>query len=197
MTRYVLNISGRAAGYAGASRSHWLYSVVGVVGFALLTVGGAAVRIPLPTTPVPMTLQTLPVLLAGVVLGPWRGAGSQLLYLALGLVGFPFFAGGGHGFEHMMGASAGYLVGFLVAPLAAGYVARAIDGGVRGYLLASVVATVIIFAMGIGWLMAGHQLAITRALEWGLYPFLLGAVIKIGLATSLAGVSWRAGRRIW
>ena len=193
MARYALSISG----YAGASRSHWLCSVVGVVGFALLTAGGAMVRIPLPTTPVPMTLQTLPVLLAGVALGPWRGAGSQLLYLALGLIGFPFFAGGGHGPEHMMGVSAGYLAGFLAAPLAAGYLARAADGGVRGHLLASVVGTVIVFAMGIGWLMAGCELTMAGALEWGLYPFLLGAVIKIGLATSLAGVSWRACRRIW
>ncbi|MHB1089804.1 MAG: biotin transporter BioY, partial [Ilumatobacteraceae bacterium] len=92
-----------------------------VVGFALLTALAAQIEIPLGFTPVPLTGQTFAVLLAGAALGLRRGALSQLVYWASGLVGLPFYSGGKSGWQVGTGATMGYLVGFIVAAGAIGY----------------------------------------------------------------------------
>ena len=94
--------------------------LMGIGLFALLTWAAAWTRIPIPGTPVPMTFQTLAVLLSGAVLGPFRGAASQVLYLGLGLIGLPVFAGSGAGWAYLAGPTAGYLVGFVLASLFVG-----------------------------------------------------------------------------
>jgi biotin transport system substrate-specific component len=88
---------------------------IAVFGFALLTGLTALWEIPLPFTPVPITGQTFAILLAGATLGLRAGAASQLLYLAMGIVGVPFFAGGSSGWEVVTGPTVGYLVGFVAA----------------------------------------------------------------------------------
>ena len=93
---------------------HRAVTVVMVIGFALLTASAAQVRIPLPFTPVPITGQTFAVLLAGAALGSRAGAASQGLYVLLGLV-FPVYAGGASGFDHAVGATGGFLLGFVLA----------------------------------------------------------------------------------
>ena len=95
----------------------------GILAFALLTALGAFVRIPLPFTPVPVTLQTFFVLAAGIYLGSRDAALSQLGYLAIGAVGLPVFAGGGAGFGHFLGVTGGYLIAF---PIAAALVGAAL-----------------------------------------------------------------------
>ena len=95
-----------------------------VVGFALLTAGAAPIVIPLGFTPVPITGQTFAVLLAGGVLGAFRGAASQILYVALGAIGLPFYAGGTGGWEVVTEATADYLVGFVVAAFVIGALAE-------------------------------------------------------------------------
>lgn len=155
----------------------------GIVAFALLTALGAAIRIPLPFTPVPVTLQTFFVLTAGVYLGGRDAAASQLGYLALGGLGLPVFAGGG-GVAHLAGATGGYLLAF---PIAAALVGAAVRPGDSAGRAAAVFlgATAVIFALGAGWLAALLDLDPGRALALGVVPFLPGAALKIAAATAL------------
>ena len=103
-----------------------------VIGFALLTAVAAQITIPLPWTPVPVTGQTFAVLVAGAALGWRRGAASQLLYVAMGAVGLPFYADGASGWDGLSGATGGYLVGFVIAAALVGALAeRRHDRSVR------------------------------------------------------------------
>ncbi|MCH8992280.1 MAG: biotin transporter BioY, partial [Acidobacteria bacterium] len=92
-----------------------------VVGFALFIAATAQIRIPLPGTPVPITGQTLGVLLTGAALGSIAGTSSLLLYISLGAVGLPFYAGGTSGWGRLTGATFGYFIGFIVAAWVVGW----------------------------------------------------------------------------
>ncbi len=168
---------------------------VGVGLFCLLTILGAMVRVPLPGTPVPMTLQTAVVLFAGVALGARLGAFSQLLYLAIGLVGVPVFADSGAGPQYVFGATGGYLLGFLIVPIVAGWL-TARSGGLKRTLAAVAVGTILIFALGVGWLALSTG-SVWTALQQGLFPFWLGAVLKCGLVVAAGCVLGPACRKIW
>src|ERR1700749_1750242 len=114
-----------------------------------LTAAAAQVSLPVPGSPVPVTGQTFAVLLTAAALGPLRGLASQGLYLALGLVGLPVFAGAAHGPHVVFGASGGYLVGFLVAAAIVGAGARrGADRSPLRTLLLFALATVVIYAIG-------------------------------------------------
>ncbi len=152
--------------------------------FVALTAVGAYVAFPLPGTPVPVTLQTLFVLLAGALLGPWLGAGAMATYLALGAVGLPVFAGGGSGLPWLLGPTGGYLVAFPAAAFATGWIA---EGG-RGWLRlvgAFVLGTAVIFAGGSAQLALLTASPITDAAALGVVPFLPGAVVKTALGVGL------------
>jgi len=154
--------------------------------FAVATGLLAQVRVVLPFTPVPITGQTLGVLLAGSLLGARFGALSMGIYLALGLVGVPWFAGGDSGLLYLVGPTGGYLAGFIVA---AWFLGKATD---RSASMRSPVAQValmgagmvIIYTFGAGWLMVGSHLSLGLALGLGVVPFLMGDVLKIFLAAS-------------
>jgi len=167
---------------------------VGVGLFCLLTILGAMVRVPLPGTPVPMTLQTAVVLFAGVALGARLGAFSQLLYLAIGLVGVPVFADSGAGPQYVFGATGGYLLGFLIVPIVAGWLTA--RSGLKRTLAAVAVGTILIFALGVGWLALSTG-SVWTALQQGLFPFWLGAVLKCGLVVAAGCVLGPACRKIW
>ena len=127
-----------------------LAAVGAVVGFALLTVLAAQARIPLPWTPVPVTLQTFTVLLAGAVLGARLGGLSQALYLAAGLAGVPVFAGWTGGAGHLIGPTGGYLAGFVLAPLVVGgMIGRRSRPGLAWMTLSTVVGSLTITATGV------------------------------------------------
>jgi biotin transport system substrate-specific component len=160
--------------------------VLAVIGSVLLTISA---KIQVPFWPVPMTMQTLVVLVLGVAYG-WRLAGATvLLYLAQGALGLPVFAAGG-GLAYMAGPTAGYLFGFLLATVAVGWLAeRGWDRSVGGTLAAMLVGTVIIFACGIAWL--STLIGLPQAISAGLMPFLLSEVVKIALATALVSFAWR------
>ncbi len=168
---------------------------VGVGLFCLLTILGAMVRVPLPGTPVPMTLQTAAVLFAGVALGARLGACSQLLYLAIGLIGVPVFADSGAGPQYVFGATGGYLLGFLIVPIVVGRL-TARSSGLKRMLAAAAVGTVLIFALGVGWLAISTG-SVWTALQQGLFPFWLGAVLKCGLAAAAGSVLGPACRKVW
>jgi biotin transport system substrate-specific component len=156
--------------------------VLYVVSFALLTAILAQVRIPLPNSPVPITGQTLAVLLAGAVLGARRGSASQTTYLALGGLGMPVFAGGAAGFPHLFGPTGGYLWSF---PVAAGLLGWLVERG-AGYsiwklALALLFSDLLILASGTAWLVVFFQAPVNIVLHWGTYPFIASNALKIAL----------------
>jgi biotin transport system substrate-specific component len=155
----------------------------------------AQLSIKLPFTPVPITGQTLGVLVIGGALGSVRGALSMLLYLAWGAVGLPFFAEGRSGIDLLAFSSAtgGYLWGFVVAGYTVGLLAeRKWDRGIGSSLGAMLVGEVIIFAFGVTWLSQALELPLQDALEAGLYPFVVGDVIKLAIAAGVLPAAWRA-----
>ncbi len=169
-----------------------------VVAFALLTAVGGQVAVPLLATPVPVTLQTLFVLLAGVLLGPAAGASSQLLYLSMGLVGVPIFAMGGAGLPWLLGPTGGYLLAFPAAAALAGLVAGRARGGVRTGA-ALVLATALIFASGAAWLSVATAATPGEVFALGVLPFLPGALLKgaiVWMATrpKVLGTAWGVRR---
>ena len=154
---------------------------VAVLVFSLLTALSAYVAVPLGVTPVPMTLQTLVVLLAGAFLGPVAGAASQLLYLGMGVAGIPVFAMGGAGLPWLFGPTGGYLMAFPLAAALTGWIA----GHERGRLrvgLALVASTTAIFALGAGWLAVVTDRGFDAVIGVAVQPFLPGAVIKAAIA---------------
>ncbi|MDQ4029296.1 MAG: biotin transporter BioY [Actinomycetota bacterium] len=155
----------------------------------------AQLSIKLPFTPVPVTGQTLGVLVIGGALGSVRGALSMLLYLVWGAVGLPFFAEGRSGIELLAFSSAtgGYLWGFVVAGYVVGLLAeRKWDRGIGSSLGAMFVGEVIIFTFGVTWLSQALGLPLQDALEAGLYPFVVGDVIKLAIAAGVLPAAWRA-----
>jgi biotin transport system substrate-specific component len=163
-----------------------------VVGFAHLTALAAQFTVPLPFTPVPITGQTFAVLLAGAVLGSRVGAASQALYLALGIVGLPYFADGGSGWNVVTGATGGYLIGFIVAAYVVGLFAEnKKDRNVMTAISTFFVGNVVIYAIGVPWLAAMANINAAKAVELGMAPFVIGDIIKIALAAGLLPAAWQ------
>ena len=166
-----------------------------VVGFAFLTAAAAQIVIPLGFTPVPITGQTFAVLLTGAVLGSRAGAASQFLYIALGAIGLPFYAGGESGWEVASGATAGYLVGFVVAAYVVGYLAeRKQDRAFSTSIGAFLTGNLIIYVLGVAWLMNQFGWGVAEGVEKGMAPFLIGDTVKILLAAGLMPTAWKLAR---
>lgn len=166
-----------------------------VVAFALLTGFSALWEIPLGFTPVPVTGQTLAVLLAGATLGLKAGAASQMLYLAMGIVGMPFFAGGASGWEVVTGPTVGYLIGFVLASALVGRRAEAMaDRKVRTSLPAFVAGSLVIYACGMFGLMVVAGMGLGQAFTLGVVPFLVGDALKAVAAGLLLPAAWRLAR---
>lgn len=160
---------------------------VGIVAFALAMVFGAQVAVPLPFTPVPMTLQPLFVLLAGAVLGPRPGAFAMALYLAVGAAGAPVFAGGGAGLPWLMGPTGGYLVAMPAAAWIAGTVVSAHAGTLRT-LVGLVAGLVALYLGGLSQLFLLTGRGPGDLLALAVLPFLVGDAVKIVLALLLTRV---------
>ena len=163
-----------------------------VVGASLFVALCAHITIPLPFTPVPLTVQNFGVLLVGLLLGSRRGFAALALYLAEGAAGMPVFSPVGvGGIAHLFGPTGGFLLAYPVVAWLAGYVmehgrktfARAALGGLLG--------EVVLFAGGLTWLaVLTHSVA--QAFRWGLYWFLFAEIIKVMMA---AGIAARWQRR--
>ncbi|MFI9486771.1 biotin transporter BioY [Promicromonospora sp. NPDC052451] len=167
-----------------------------VVGVAALTALAAQLRVPIPGLPVPVTGQTFAVLLGAAAIGPVRGALAQALYLALGVVGLPVFTGGASGVEVVLGASGGYIVGFVVASFVVGALARrGLDRGVLGTILAFAAGTAVIYAVGVPWLAVSTGMSPVDAVMAGAVVFLVGDAIKAVLAGVLLPGAWRLTER--
>lgn len=178
-----------------------LHRLVWTALMAALTAAGAMVM--LPVGPAPMTVQTLFVALAGLVLGPMRGAGAMLLYVLAGGMGLPVFSGGKAGFAHLLGPTGGYLAGFVGMACIAGL------GGLRGRealdgrvgllrtaraLCCCLAGLAVAYLAGAVRLMQVLDLDASRAVAVGVLPFLPGDVAKVVLAVA----AWRflAARRL-
>lgn len=167
---------------------------------ALLVVAGAGlvalaaqIEIPLGFTPVPISGQTFAVLLVGASLGPLLGASSLLLYFGVGLLGAPVYSGGDGGWEIVKGATGGYLVGFVVAAALTGWLARRRwDRRFNSAVAAMLSGSVVIYLFGLPWLAHTIDSGVEGTLEAGLYPFVVGDLIKLYLAGMLLPAAWRA-----
>ena len=184
-------------------RSRVAFQVGCAVIGAVLIAGLAQFTIYLPFTPVPITGQTLGVLLVGAAYGPGLGAATVGLYLAAAVVGLPVLARnveGGHDTGvHVLGAafaSAGYLWGFLLAAVLVGWLARlGWDRSFRSSVSAMFFGELVIYACGIPWLMHALGVDVQTALTFGLYPFVVGDTIKLLIAAGALPLAWAAIRR--
>jgi biotin transport system substrate-specific component len=170
------------------------YNVALAVTGSLLIAGLAQVSIKLPFTPVPITGQTLGVLLVGASFGPILGAATLLLYLVEGAVGLPFFAESKSGLDvlRLSSATGGYLWGFLLAALVVGWLSRqGWDRSIRSSIGAMFIGEVLLYGAGVPWLMAALGVGLEEGLEFGLYPFVIGDTLKLLLAAALLPGAWR------
>jgi biotin transport system substrate-specific component len=168
-----------------------------VTGGSLFIALLAQVSIRLPFTPVPISGQTLGVLLVGTAFGWVRAALTVALYLTEIALGLPFAAEGEAGLEHLtlVTASGGYLWGFLLAATLCGWLAnRGWDRSVRSSLGVMLLGNVVIYAVGIPWLAASVDVPVAEAFELGLYPFVIGDLLKLLLAAGLLPAAWTAVR---
>ena len=171
--------------------AEWIRSLFLIILGSLLLAALAQIQIPLPFTPVPITGQTFGVLLLGAALGSKRGAASMLLYITEGAVGLPFFAGGASGFSVLTGATAGYLIGFIVAAYVIGQLAeRGLERSVRTSIIPFLVGTLIIYVCGVAWL-AVFLKSFSKGIEFGLLPFLIGDAIKLVAGALVLPAAWK------
>jgi len=182
---------GRIIPDEGSAR--WAANAALVVAGSLLL--WASAKIQVPFYPVPMTLQTLAIMVIAATFGMRLGVATVLLYLVEGAFGLPVFAGTpekGIGLAYMVGPTGGYLAGYILAVALVGWLAeRGFDRNIFRLFSAMFVGDAVIFALGILWL--GTLLGWDKpVLAWGLYPFILGDLTKIALAASIAV----AGRRV-
>jgi biotin transport system substrate-specific component len=161
----------------------WRRTSAVVLGAALVA-AAAQIAVPLPGTPVPLTLQPLAVLIVGGLLGPWLGASSLLFYLALGAAGLAVFTPIGlPGLARLLGPTGGYLLAYPLAAFAVGTLSSGASGYVR-LALAALAGLVLIYLGGLAqlWVYAGN---IRAAARYGTLPFLVGDLIKLGVAVLL------------
>jgi biotin transport system substrate-specific component len=162
---------------------------------ALLTVLGAQISIPVPPSPVPVTGQTLAVVIAGSALGARRGAASQALYVVLGLM-LPVYADGEQGWDVVWGASGGYLVGFILAAGLIGWLAE--HGADRRPVLAFLAfcgGQLAVFGIGVPWLKVSTGMSWGDAIHDGFAIFIVGGLIKAVIGAGVIPAAWRAVRR--
>lgn len=150
--------------------------------FAALTAIGAYIYIPLPISPVPITLQMFFTFMAGGLLGKKYGFFSQLIYVLIGAIGLPVFAGGAGGIGILFGPTGGYVLGFM----AAGYVAGMSKDNYLSKVIYMLLGLVFIYLLGTVRLMYVVQVDFIKALTMGVTPFIIGDLIKVALAAYLS-----------
>jgi len=156
----------------------------------------AQVSISLPFTPVPITGQTFAVVLVGASLGALLGLASLGLYLFVGALGAPVYADHESGWDILTGPTGGYIVGFVLAAVLTGFLAqRRWDRHFNSAVAAMLSGNVVIYAVGLPWLAAKIDTNLEDTLEAGLYPFVVGDLIKLYLAGALLPAAWALVRR--
>ena len=163
-----------------------------VMGLTGLTALAAQVSIPLPFTPVPLTLQTFAVLAGAAALGAERAVIAQVLYITLAVAGVPVLAGGASGHEVVVGATGGYLIGFVLASYVVGRISSNGASTKSGKTaLAFLAGSVLIYTLGAPWLAFTTGNTITWAVVNGVVPFLVGDLIKAVAAGAVLPLAWK------
>ena len=163
-----------------------------VVGLTVLTALSAQVSIPLPFTPVPLTLQTFAVLAGAAALGAERAVLAQVLYITLAVAGLPVLAGGASGRAEVIGATGGYLLGFVVASYVVGRISAAgASTKTSTTALAYVAGSLVIYGFGAPWLAYSTSNTIGWAIANGVVPFLIGDAIKAVAAGAVLPMAWK------
>ncbi len=166
----------------------------------LIVLGGSALiglgaQVAVPMWPVPMTLQTLAVVLVGLTAGSRLGAAAVMTYLAQGAAGLPVFAGGAAGAAFLVGPTAGFLWGFVALAFAAGWlVERGVARGFWRTLGATLAISAALYVPGVLWLQAVTPLTVSGAAQVGALPFLAGDAVKAVLAALAVSGGWAALR---
>lgn len=175
--------------WATKSRIRNVVLVLGLTGFTALA---AQVAIPLPFTPVPLTLQTFAVLAGAAALGAERAVLAQVLYIALAVAGAPVLAGGASGREVVVGATGGYLIGFVLASYVVGRISsKGASTKSATTALAFVLGSLVIYTLGAPWLAYTTGNTITWAIINGVVPFLVGDLIKAVAAGAVLPMAWK------
>lgn len=159
--------------------------------FAALTAAGAYIQVPIPFSPVPVTLQVFFVLLAGSMLKSKWGGLSMIVYTLLGIAGLPVFAGGSSGIGVLLGPTGGYIVGFILAAYIIGKLSERAGGNAArsGFLINALnmsTGVLVIYACGISQLMLMADMGLGAALALGVIPFLPGEIVKTAVAAYIA-----------
>ena len=166
--------------------------VSGVLGLAAL----AQIAIPVPGSPIPVTGQTLGVLILGTTYGSTLGVTTFALYIVAGIAGAPVFANSGHGLDRIIGASGGYLIGMLVATFVLGQLARfRLDQKFLTALPSMLIGTIITFTFGLVWLHQSTGQTWSWTIHNGLTIFIVGEVLKIAIAGTSLPAIWRVVNR--
>jgi biotin transport system substrate-specific component len=166
--------------------------VSGVLGLAVL----AQIAVPVPGSPIPVTGQTLGVLILGTTYGSSLGFTTFAMYILAGIAGAPVFADGRHGLDRLIGASGGYLIGMLVATFVLGQLARfRLDQKFLTALPSMLIGTILTFAFGLFWLHQYTGKSWSWTIDNGLTPFIIGEVLKIAIAGTSLPAIWRVVNR--
>jgi biotin transport system substrate-specific component len=170
-----------------------------VIAASLFVAVCAHVSLPLPFTPVPITLQTFAVFLVGMLLGPTAGFAAMMAYLAEGAAGLPVFSPHGPGgFAQLLGTTGGFLFSYPLAAAVAGWVVRGtrfVSSRFALAAIAGVLASVVVFSLGAGWLVLYAHKSTSLAWQLGVVPFLPGDAIKIVASASIFSSLQRWARR--
>jgi biotin transport system substrate-specific component len=166
------------------TQSQQLHMTVYASLFAALIAAGAYLAIPIG--PVPIVLQNLFVMLAGLLLGSRWGLAAVGVYLLAGALGFPVFAGGAGGIGRILGPTGGYLVGYLPVVCLIGFIAERAKGRIHWDVLAMILGTAVLYGCGVSWLKVVTGMAWSKAMAAGMIPFLPGDVLKIIAAVPIA-----------
>jgi len=154
-------------------------------------------QVAIPLWPVPVTGQTLAVLVVGASLGAVRGAASLSVYALLGVAGLPIFAEQSSGLAALAGPTGGYIVGFVLAAALTGWLAeRRWDRRFLGAAVAMGAGTLVTFAIGLPWLAAATGGSLEQVLAWGLVPFIPGGIVKALLAAAILPLAWKGVRAL-
>jgi len=173
-------------------RSSAISNIALISGGVLLLAASAQIAIPVPGSPVPVTGQTLGVLLIGTSYGSGIGLATFAIYLLAGIVGAPVFAGASFGIEKITGATGGYLIGMLITTYVLGLLAkRNLDQKFLTALPSMLLGNVIIFSCGIIWLHHFTGKDWTWTINAGLTPFIVGEILKIVIAGTSLPILWR------
>ncbi len=158
-----------------------------VVGGSLFVALCARLSLPLPFTPVPLTLANLGVLVVGLTLGSRGGFAALALYLAEGAMGLPVFSVGPGGIAQLLGPTGGYLMAYPIAAFVAGFIAERGSRSFARFAVAAVASNLVVFAGGLAWLAAITH-GTMQAVRFGLYPFLFAEVMKVMSAAGIKSV---------